>query len=201
MPPLPPGFLPRATRHAGGFSLLQLVVYASASGFLLTAAAAALLSSLRSNASMEAYQRAEERWSRLSHLIQSEASEASEVLYGQSLHCAGSSGNADVTLRIPYVSESGGVQSEAMALVQYYKVGSGAATELRRCGAPYLADGRLNFASPSRDTRIALHTDLLVENPAIDAFTFTLTLYSSSDREVLRRTGTASVGVEPVDPG
>jgi hypothetical protein len=99
------------------------------------------------------------------------------------------------------VSESGGVQSEAMALVQYYKVGSGAATELRRCGAPYLADGRLNFASPSRDTRIALHTDLLVENPAIDAFTFTLTLYSSSDREVLRRTGTASVGVEPVDPG
>jgi hypothetical protein len=129
---------------------LQLVVYASASGFLLTAAAAALLSSLRSNASMEAYQRAEERWSRLSHLIQSEASEASEVLYGQSLHCAGSSGNADVTLRIPYVSESGGVQSEAMALVQYYKVGSGAATELRRCGAPYLADGRLNFASPSR---------------------------------------------------
>jgi len=185
----------RATR---AFSIPQLLSYSAASALLVVVANASLLSSIRSNSDMELYQRAEERWSRISSLIQSEVSEASEILYNVNFVCLGSSTGGGTTqifaLKIPYLKAD---QSASNTFIYYSQVGSGASAELRRCGFGYSADGKLRFTD-TRNTfsTVGLRTDLVITNPATDSFTFTLNIYTPSNQLILSRSATATAGVE-----
>lgn len=182
-----------------GFSIPQLLSYSVASSLMLVAATATLLSSIRSNNNMELYQRAEERWSRISSLIQSEASEASSITYNDSFTCLGAStggaASSVFTLRIPILDTN---QSPSQSPIFYTKAGSGSSAELRRCGLGYSADGKLRLNDTNNTfATVGLRTDLVITNPSTHSFTYTLNIYSPSNQLILSRTAIATVGVEP----
>ena len=182
----------QATR---GFSLPQLLVYSVASTLLTAVAAATLMSNIRSNSNMELYQRAEERWSRISSLIQSETSEASSITYGESFPCSGYGSGINVPssfkLVVPNLTSSGS------SPIFFLKNGTGSSTQLFRCGLGYNADGTLRIGQDLILSTLGLRTDLVITNQAPDSFTFTLHFYSPSNQLILSRSATATVGVEP----
>lgn len=190
---------PHHHKPARGFSIPQLLSYSVASALLLVVATSTLLSSIRSNNNMELYQRAEERWSRISALIQSEASEASGITYGDNFACLGSivgGGGATIfTFKIPYLRAD---QSPSETAIYYSQTGTGSSAELRRCGFGYSADGKLRFTD-TRNTfsTVGMRTELSISNTSTDSFTFTLNFYTPSNQLIFSRSATASAGVEP----
>ena len=67
-------------RSASGFSLVELLLAASLGGLLCIVAADAMITHLRSNASLEATERLRSDWSRTSHFIESEIALSERVL-------------------------------------------------------------------------------------------------------------------------
>jgi hypothetical protein len=199
---LGPHRLGARTGNSAGFTVLQLLLYTAASGFILAGLTASLVSNIRSNNQLESYERLEERWGRLSNLVRIETTEAQIVLYGQSVSCANSSTSL-VTLSIPYLITNpiSGVQSSGTSLIHYYASGTGARTELRRCGPPYLLKGVLDHTAPSTVATIGPMTEMVISNPTTDSFIFRMNLYTHIQQLGLSRDGTASAGVESVDPG
>jgi hypothetical protein len=190
--------LPRGRRPGLAFTIPELLIYSASSGLLLVAASATLLSSLRSNRNMEYYQRAEERWSRISSVIQSEVSEAQTVTYGDPVACGGLAAGVNnrslFTLNIPYLDSN---QARGQITIQYYRIGSGATAQLWRCGRPYAMSGKLRFTASNTDATAGLKTDIQIINPTSESFSFNLDIYSPDNQKILSRTASASVGVEP----
>jgi hypothetical protein len=177
------------------FSIPQLLSYSVASSLLLVLANVTLLSSIRSNNSMEFYQRAEERWSRISGLIQSETSEANEIRYNQNIVCLGSSSGGTAvwsfTLQIPFLdSVDNTISSRA---ISYTRVGSGSTAEVRRCGSGYNADGT-HIGGNNTLSTVGMRTEMVITNPAADSFTYTLNFYTPSNQLIFSRSATATVG-------
>jgi hypothetical protein len=197
--PLLKPWRPRQRRSTQAFTLPEFLVYVSAGGLLLVLATTTLLSSLRSNRSMELRQRAEERWNRVSTLIQSEVSEAESILPpGFAVFCSGvagsKSGDAILSLRIPYLTAN---QAERQAVdIHYYLNGSGATAELKRCGPPYARNGALIIGTVNEST-VSMRTELQVTNPSSDSATYTLNFYTPEGTLALSRSSRATVGVEP----
>jgi hypothetical protein len=188
------------------FTIPQLLVYTAASGILLAATTTTLLSNIRTNSNMELYQRAEERWSRISSLIQLEASEANAVLYNQSVACGGVSGGAGprslFSLQIPYLREDN--ITETSTLIHYYTTGSGTTARIRRCGRPYVQNGKLrtDVNVVPTDAIVGLKSEISLE-PSLataESFEFTMKFYTAGNQSVFSRKSTATVGVEPVCP-
>jgi hypothetical protein len=192
-------FSAQGRKSARGFSIPQMLAYSVASSLLLAISTATMLSSIRNNNNMELYQRAEERWSRISSLIQSEASEASMIKYGINFACMGSivgGGGATIfTLEIPHIRDDG--QSAPPHSISYSQTGSGSSAELRRCGSGYSADGKLRFTDTNNTfSTVGMRTELAISNASTDSFTFTLNIYTPSNQLIFSRSATASVGVE-----
>jgi hypothetical protein len=181
-----------------GFSIPQLISYSAASALVVAVATSTLISSIRSNSNMELYLRAQERWSRISSLILTEASEASTVTYDESFACLGYGGNAAIPsifkLVVPTPSND---KIQISTSTFYLKSGNGASAKLLRCGAGYNADGTLTLGQSLTLATLGLRTDLLISNQTSDSFTFTVNIYSPSNQLILSRSATATVGVEP----
>ncbi len=193
--------LPQYRQSTPGFSILQLLTYTVISTLLATLTAATMISSIRSNKNMELYQRAEERWSRISSLIQSETSEADSITYGESFPCLGYGNNVPVPsvlkLNIP-----NSISSTSSSPIFYFKnnvPSNPYRPQLLRCGLSYNADGTLRVGQSLTLSTLGLRTDLVITNEAPDSFTFTLNFYTPSNQLILSRSATATVGVEPAE--
>jgi hypothetical protein len=178
------------------FSIPQLLAYSVASALLVVVANATLLSSLRSNNNMEMYQRAEERWSRISALIQAEVREAHMIRYNTFISCSGAASggtfvNWDFTLYIPILQSIDGGGGDAT--IRWGNVGSGSSAEIRRCGVGYLADG--TFSENNTLSTVGLRTQMLITNAAKHSFTYTINIYTPSNQLIFSRSAIASVGV------
>lgn len=185
------------------FTIPQLLVYTAASGVLLAATTTTLLANIRTNSNMELYQRAEERWSRISSLIQLEASEADSVEYDVHVTCSGVNNYNEeqkslFTLNIPIVDNDPTKQSPQ---IHYYRSGSGPDATLRRCGPPYLPNGKLKTDEGYVDAEVGLKTDIEID-PNLrspDAFNFRIDFYTAGKKKVFSRSSTATAGVEPAE--
>lgn len=126
---------------AAGFSLEELLTYAVLSGVLLTATLSVLLSTNRSNSEMLRGMRLQDRWSRLSQLLDLEVAEGQLISYDTDLPvaCGSTVGSSNrVTITIPYLPA--GTPTISSTTISYYLRGS----DLWRCGPPFRADGSLN---------------------------------------------------------
>jgi hypothetical protein len=197
---------PGRSRAAMAFTIPQLLVYTAASGVLLAATTTTLIANIRTNSNMELYQRAEERWSRISSLIQLEASEADEVRYGEDVVCGGV-GNYNeeqkslFTLRVPLLDND--PTKVTFTRIHYYKSGSGPEATLSRCGFPYLPNGKLRTDEGYVDAVVGMKTNIEID-PNLrspESFTFRIDLYTAGNKKVFSRSSTATAGVEPVCPG
>jgi hypothetical protein len=190
---------PQYRRSTPGFSIPQFLIYSVTSTLLIMVTAATLISSIRSNKNMELYQRAEERWSRISSLIQSETSEADSIKYGEWVACLGYGGNVPVQyvfmLNIPNSNSSN--SSSSIFYFLDNNTTNSHSPQLLRCGLGYNADGTLRIGQSLTLSTLGLRTNLVITNQAPDSFTFTLNFYSPSNQLILSRSATATVGVEP----
>lgn len=149
--PRPGPFRPGWRRHrpgaAAGFTLVELLTYAVLSGVLLTATLSVLLSTNRSNSEMLRGMRLQDRWSRLSQLLDLEVAEGQTISYDTDLPagCGGAAATVGtsnrVTITIPYLAAGAGTISTTT--ISYYLRGS----DLWRCGPPFQLDGRLDPAA------------------------------------------------------
>ncbi len=193
-------YAPQRRKRARGFSIPEFLSYSVASSLLIAASATTLITSIRSNTNMELYQRAEESWSRISALIQSEANEASSFTYGETLSClgsiAGGGGRTIVKFEIPYLLD----QAASTTRIYYSHPPNvtGSSSQLRRCGFGYSADGKLRFTDTNNTlSTVGLRTEMSVSDTATDSFTFTLNFYTPSNQLIFSRSATATAGVEP----
>ncbi|MEB3271773.1 MAG: hypothetical protein VKJ44_09025 [Synechococcus sp.] len=127
---------------------MELLIYAVLSGVLLTATLSVLLSTNRSNSEMLRGMRLQDRWSRLSQLLDLEVAEGREIFYDNDrgelpTACGATAGTSSrVTIEIPYLAAAAGPISTTT--IDYYLRG----TDLWRCGPPFRADGRLDPTAP-----------------------------------------------------
>jgi hypothetical protein len=120
---------------------MELLIYMVLSGVLLTATLSVVLSTNRSNSEMLRGMRLQDRWSRLSQLLDLEVAEGQLISYDTDLPaaCGATAGTSRrVTIAIPYLPAGAGTTSTTT--ISYYLRG----TDLWRCGPPFQADGRLD---------------------------------------------------------
>lgn len=123
--------MPAATdRRGDGFSLPELLLAAALSALTLVVAVQVLGPQLRSNQRMEGYMRLQERWARVSYLLDTEIQKARSI----------STGTNSLTLQVPVRTSSGATESS----ITYRQSG----TQLLRDGPAINTWGDLNPSSP-----------------------------------------------------
>ena len=132
---------------APGFTLVELLTYTVLSGLVLWATLSVVLSTNRSNNQMVRAMRLQDRWSRLSQLIESEVAEGIQITYPAALpsECGSFSGtvNPVVQITIPYLASPTAAATTSTS-ISYFLSG----TSFYRCGPPYQSDGRLQLGQP-----------------------------------------------------
>jgi prepilin-type N-terminal cleavage/methylation domain-containing protein len=128
-------------KNAGrtGFTLVELLVTMAAGLVLLGAVTPVIISEIRSGLTSERAQRAQEDFLRLTSLIDSEVSEASEIEYNVTTTGCSPSGSSVFTINVPHGFDSSTLTPYEATI--HYFISSGS---LYRCGPPFLASGALN---------------------------------------------------------
>jgi len=132
---------------------MELLIYMVLSGVLLTATLSVLLSTNRSNSEMLRGMRLQDRWSRLSQLLDLEVAEGREIFYDNDrgdlpTACGVTAGTSSrVTIAIPYLAAGAGPTSTT-TISYYLRDNPAGGSDLWRCGPPFQADGRLDPTAP-----------------------------------------------------
>lgn len=125
---------------------MELLIYMVLSGVLLTATLSVVLSTNRSNSEMLRGMRLQDRWSRLSQLLDLEVAEGQLISYDTDLPaaCGATAGTSRrVTIAIPYLPAGAGTTSTT-TISYYLRDNPAGGSDLWRCGPPFQADGRLD---------------------------------------------------------
>ncbi len=213
-------------RLDAGFTLVELLIYVTVATVVLAAAAATVLSSIRSSTNLELERRGLETWSRITQFIESEVADATEirrdrgyVLCLDSLNVARSATDAEVrfSIAIPQPPDTNW-QSTNLSVFDrnnqrvwvYYTLRlENGSLALVRCGPPYDANGELRADAPDAyesmiHPRVEMNVDTTKSNT--HRVTYTLNLYtpatSNGGRQGIFRQAkraTATTGQQLID--
>ena len=147
-PPHPTDPPPRLFRGgpSRGVTLLELLLYMLLASGLTALVSQTLVSSIRSDTSMELHQRALALWSRISFLIETEVAEGNAILRNQSLDGRGTAtANSLFTVMVPVEVTTAGTNEPQLRTVpiHYYMENR----NLMRCGPPFNTDGSLQVGA------------------------------------------------------
>lgn len=167
--------LPQAPVQRSGFTLIELLLVVVLGSVVLLGAAFFAVSGIRSTAGLRIAQRYQTGFGRLSHLIETEVSEATEITYaGAAGGCA--PGNVVFSLTIPVLVRNETAAAPLPRIVEYYRVGN----DLWRCGPAVNVDGTLN---PNANTAGVLLTNaqLFTQNTTPNEFEYRLLMTDANN--------------------
>jgi prepilin-type N-terminal cleavage/methylation domain-containing protein len=167
-------------RHQrSGFTLIELLLVAVLGSVVLLGAAFFAVSGIRTVAGQRIAQRYQTGFGRLSHLIETEVSEATEIAYpGGAGVCA--PGNVAFSLTIPVLVRDETAEDPLPETVEYYRVDN--ANELRRCGPAVDVDGTL-IPGTETDGLLLTNAELNIQrNAATEDFEFEYSVVMSDTR-------------------
>lgn len=137
----------RRSKRRSGFTLIELLTYTVLSALVLSATVSVVVSTNRYNNRMLRSMRLQDRWARLSQLIESEVAEGKQITYGVSLPAACGSfpgtPNPIVNVTIPYLASGTSAATTDTSIIYFLSNGN-----LYRCGPPFKEDGRLDLGQP-----------------------------------------------------
>jgi type II secretory pathway pseudopilin PulG len=178
----------RRRTSAGGFTMVELLIYVALAGGILAMIAGVTVSNIRSTSNLELRLRAVDLWGRISRLIESEIIEAETIssfvvplpadpLPGSTpdstpdplpKECIGALDPNDITpkfsLTIPYLNNNSKILDKVN--IYYYQVPyfdpttKATSVELWRCGPRYQATGQLDYADPIKPSLLGKRTSL-----------------------------------------
>lgn len=180
-------------RPQSGFTLHELLIALAVSALLLLGLTTFAISSIRTTTKQAIAQRYQTGFGRLSHLIETETSEAQTITYGQPITASCGSAASLFSLSVPVIDDLVLNQTATItqASVHYYQSG----TEVRRCGPAIRADGTLDTTTIT-DARVLSNAELSVQSdPATAANEFQYRLVMRDPRN------TTAVFDSEVSPG
>lgn len=213
-------------RQDTGLTLVELLVYVTVATVVLAAAAATVLSSIRSSTNLELERRGLETWSRITQFIEGEVADATEISFDRDYELcldtldARRSATAEevrFSMAIP-VPATTAWQSTNLSVfdrfnqkvwVHYMLRLENGNLALVRCGPPYDANGELRADAPDAyesmiHPRVEMNVDTTKSNT--HRVTYTLNLYtpatSNGGRQGIFRQAkraTATTGQQLID--
>jgi len=213
-------------RQDTGLTLVELLVYVTVATVVLAAAAATVLSSIRSSTNLELERRGLETWSRITQFIEGEVADATEISFNRDYELcldtlvARRSATAEevrFSMAIP-VPATTAWQSTNLSVfdrfnqkvwVHYMLRLENGSLALVRCGPPYDANGELRADAPDAyesmiHPRVEMNVDTTKSNT--HRVTYTLNLYtpatSNGGRQGIFRQAkraTATTGQQLID--
>ena len=213
-------------RLDAGFTLVELLVYVTVASVVLAAAAATVLSSIRSSTNLELERRGLETWSRITQFIESEVADATEIsldrgyelcLDNFDVRRSATAEEVRFSLAIPVPSTTVWQSTNLSVFdrnaqriwVHYTLRLENGSLALVRCGPPYDADGELRADAPNAyesmiHPRVEMNVDLTKSNT--NRVTYTLNLFtpatSNGGRQGIFRAAkraTATTGLQLID--
>jgi prepilin-type N-terminal cleavage/methylation domain-containing protein len=178
-----------------GFTLIELLLVAVLGSIVLLGAAFFAVSGIRSTAGLRIAQRYQTGFGRLSHLIETEVSEATAIDYPEGAGvCA--PGDVEFSLTIPVLIRDEAAAEPVESIVEYYQVANAqGGDDLWRCGPAVDVDGTL-IAGTNRAGVLLTNAELNIQrNAATEDFEFEYSVRMTDANNV------TAVFDSSVDPG
>lgn len=173
--PISRRLLNQLQNQRSGFTLIELLLVAAIGSIVLLGAAFFAVSGVRSTAVLRIAQRYQTGFGRLSHLIETEVSEATTIAYaGAADGCAPD--NVVFSLTIPVLVRDETAAEPIPRTVEYYRLGN----DLWRCGPVVNADGTLN-PTIIRPGLLLTNAELSTQNTTASEFEYSVRMTDANN--------------------
>ncbi len=164
-----PGMPPTRSRRSAsrsGFTILELLIAAVLGSILFSTLASMILAHIRSTSSSELAARVRNDSNRIDYFIQTEASEAASIGTVDVSNCPASAAGGATLFNFNVPVDTGQADDLTNVVQIFYYTANG---DLRRCGPPILADGRLDYTGTPVDSIVSTNTTVTVQLTADNA--------------------------------
>lgn len=149
-----------------GFTLLELLLVSVLGALLFSALASMIVAHIRSTSTSELAARVRNDSSRIDYFIHTEASEAASIGTAAVSNCPASVTGGATLFNFNVPVDTGQADDLTNVVPIYYYTANG---DLRRCGPPILANGRLNYTGAPVDSIVSTNTTVTVQTTSNNA--------------------------------